>query len=40
MADPIGEMKAPAGERSHMSDRTNHLRNERSSGYVSYSHQG
>ncbi len=41
MINPIGEMRAPAGERSEMSDRTNQLRNHLSSnGYVSYGHQG
>ncbi len=40
MVNPIGEMRAPAGERSEMSDRTNQLRNDLSSnGYGPYSHQ-
>lgn len=41
MVNRISEMKAPAGERSEMSDRTNQLRKDLSSnGYVSYGHQG
>jgi hypothetical protein len=41
MVKPIGEVKAPAGEHSEMSDRTNRLRNDLSSNaYVSYGHQG